>query len=159
MRPVMIAAVIAAVLLPLVPADAQQDAPADVTGKINALVDRQTNLLVKRDAAGLAGLFTVDAVYATASGEVFAGRDKIKDYYSQTIPALGEFTRQSAADEIHAIGTGAWARGHGTTAVKTNEGVSELKDHWIAVYELVDGEWKVRALSLGENVKLLPGKF
>ena len=37
--------------------------------------------------------------------------------------------------------------------------MAELKDHWMAVYERIGGEWKVRALSLGENVALMPAKF
>jgi len=152
---------LAAAIFPLGLASAQPGAtpPANLSDQIATLVQRQTDYLLKKDAAALAGLFTADAVYATASGEIFSGRDKIQEYYSQTIPALGEFNRQSAPDEVHMLGPGAWARGHGTTSVKTSDGVVELRDHWVAVYEMVDGEWKVRALSLGENVKLLPAKF
>ena len=127
---------------------------------IAELVKRQSELLMKKDAAGLAALFTGDAVYATASGEVFAGRDKIGDYYSKTIPALGDnFIRESSADEVHALGTSAWALGHGRTVIKTQEGTAELKDHWIAVYEAIGGEWKIRALSFGENITLMPAKY
>lgn len=128
--------------------------------QIEALVKRQSELLMKKDAAGLAALFTGDAVYATASGEVFTGRDKIADYYSKTIPALGDnFIRESSADEVHAVGTYTWALGHGRTVVKTQEGTAELKDHWIAIYEAIGGEWKIRALSLGENIALMPAKY
>ncbi len=153
------AALIAAVLSG--PASAQQStmAPASSVHEIEALIQKQTDLLMKKDAAALSRLFTADAVYATASGEVYSGQDKIQQYYAKTIPALGEFTRESAADEIHALGANAWALGHGRTAVKTQEGVAELKDHWIAVYEEIGGEWKVRALSLGENITLLPAKY
>ena len=146
----------------LAPALARHKAasPADVTHAIEALVQKQSSLLMKRDAAGLAGLFTADAVYATATGEVFSGRDKIRGYYARTIPALGDaFSRESSADEVHVLGDHAWALGHGKTVVKTREGVAELKDHWLAIYEAVGGEWKVRSLNLGENVTLLPASF
>jgi uncharacterized protein (TIGR02246 family) len=143
------------------PVLAQQNAvgPESSVREIGSLIRSQADMLMKKDAAGLARLFTGDAVYATASGAVYAGQDQIRDYYSKTIPALGKFTRGSAADEIHASGTSAWARGHGRTVVKTKEGVAELTDHWIAIYESVGGEWKVRALSLGENVTLLPARY
>jgi ketosteroid isomerase-like protein len=99
-------------------------------------------------------------VYATASGEIFSGRAKIRDYYSKTIPGLGDnFTRESTTDEVHVAGTTAWALGHGRTVIRTQEGVADLKDHWVAIYETVGGEWKVRALSLGENVALMPAKY
>ena len=134
--------------------------PAHLAQDIEALVKHQSEFLMKKDAAALARLFTADAVYATASGEVFSGRDKIRDYYAKTIPALGDsFSRESAVDEVHELGSHAWVLGHGKTVVKTQEGVAELKDHWIAVYETEGGEWKIRALSLGENVALLPAKY
>jgi len=159
-RFLIITALIAAVLS--APASARQKlmAPAPAEQEIGSLVKRQTDFLMKKDAAALAGLFTDDAVYATASGEVFSGRAKIRDYYSETIPALGDnFTRESTADEIHVLGTTAWAFGHGRTVIRTQESVADLKDHWAAVYETVGGEWKVRALSLGENVALMPARY
>ena len=130
------------------------------TSAIATLVKRQTDFLMKKDAAALAGLFTDDALYATASGEIFSGRAKIRDYYSKTIPGLGDnFTRESTTDEVHVAGTTAWALGHGRTVIRTQEGVADLKDHWVAIYQTVGGEWKVRALSLGENVALMPAKY
>ena len=144
------------------PASAQQKttAPTRLVQEIESLVQRQTEILMKRDASALSALFTDDAVYATSSGDTFSGREKIRDYYSKTIPALGEnFTRESKVDEIHELGTGVWALGHGKTVIKTSDGVADLKDHWVAVYERVGGAWKVRALSLGENVVLMPAKF
>ena len=92
-------------------------------------------------------------------GEIFSGREKIRDYYSKTIPALGDnFTRESTADEVHALGNYAWALGHGRTVIRTQEGVADLKDHWVAVYEMVGHEWKVRALS-GKTSHSCPPDF
>lgn len=144
------------------PASAQQKAtaPAELVQQIESLVRRQTDLLMKRDADALTALFADGAVYATSSGETLSGREKIRSYYATTIPALGDnFTRESKVDEVHELGAGAWALGRGKTVVRTSEGVAELKDHWMAVYERIGGEWKVRALSLGENVALMPAKF
>ena len=57
------------------------------------------------------------------------------------------------------LGTTAWAFGHGRTVIRTQEGVADLKDHWAAIYEIAGGEWKIRALSLGENIALMPAKY
>jgi len=159
-RFLIVIALVTAVLSAAAAAREKVMAPASLVQEIESLVKRQTALLMKKDAAALAGLFADDAVYATASGEIFSGREKIRDYYSKTIPALGDnFTRESTADEVHALGNYAWALGHGRTVIRTQEGVADLKDHWVAVYEMVGHEWKVRALSLGENVALMPARF
>lgn len=159
-RFLIVTALIAAVLSAPASARQKQMAPVGPKPEIETLVKRQTDFLMKKDAAALAGLFTDDAVYATASGEIFSGRAKIRDYYSKTIPGLGDnFTRESTTDEVHVAGTTAWALGHGRTVIRTQEGVADLKDHWVAIYETVGGEWKVRALSLGENVALMPAKY
>ncbi len=144
------------------PASAQKKAtaPAELVQQIESLVQRQTDLLMKRDADALAALFVNDAVYATSSGDTLSGREKIRNYYAATIPALGDnFTRESTVDEVHELGAAVWVLGHGKTVVRTSEGVADLKDHWIAIYERIGGEWKVRALSLGENVALMPARF
>jgi uncharacterized protein (TIGR02246 family) len=160
LRLVMVAALAAAFASAPAAAGPKSPTAPRLTQEIESLVKRQTDLLMKKNAAALAELFTDNAVYATASGDVYSGRNKIRDYYAKTIPQLGEtFTRESTIDEIHEFGTGAWALGHGKTVVKTQEGVADLKDHWFAVYEKIGGEWKVRALSLGENVALMPARF
>jgi uncharacterized protein (TIGR02246 family) len=159
-RLLIFAALVAAMLAAPAMARPKVPAPASVPDQIAALVRLQTGLLIKKDAAALAGLFTDDAVYATASGEVVSGRAKIRDYYAKTIPALGDsFTRESTVDEVHDLGGYAWALGHGKTVVKTQEGVTDLKDHWVAIYQKVGGEWRVRTLSLGENIALMPARF
>jgi uncharacterized protein (TIGR02246 family) len=159
-RFLIVTALIAAVLSAPASARQKQMAPVGPKPEIETLVKRQTDFLMKKDAAALADLFSDDAVYATASGEIFSGRAKIRDYYSKTIPGLGDnFTRESTTDEVHVAGTTAWALGHGRTVIRTQEGVADLKDHWVAIYETVGGEWKVRALSLGENVALMPAKY
>jgi uncharacterized protein (TIGR02246 family) len=157
-RFLIVTALIAAVLCGSASAQQSAMAPASTALEIEALIQKQTDLLMKKDAAELARLFAADAVYATASGDVYSGQEKIRQYYAKTIPALGEFTRESAPDEIHDFGANAWALGHGRTTVRTQDGVVELKDHWIAVYEKIGGEWKILALSLGENVTLLPAR-
>jgi len=134
-------------------------APAQVTRDIEDLAQKQAQFLRQKDAAALAGLFTADAVYATASGEVFKGRSEIERYYGRVIPGLGaSFNRSNTVDEVHTLGDFAWALGHGTTTVRTEIGVADLNDHWLALYALVDGKWLVKALNLGENVSLLPTK-
>jgi len=159
-RFLIVIALVTAVLAAPAAARQKQIASTRAEQQIESLVKRQKDFLVKKDAAALAGLFTDDAVYATASGDVFSGRAKILDYYSKTIPALGDnFTRESTTDEIHVLGTTAWAFGHGRTVIRTQEGVADLKDHWAAIYEIAGGEWKIRALSLGENVALMPAKY
>jgi uncharacterized protein (TIGR02246 family) len=159
-RFLIVTALIAAVLSAPASARQKQMAPVGPKPEIETLVKRQTDFLMKKDAAALADLFSDDAVYATASGEIFSGRAKIRDYYSKTIPGLGDnFTRESTTDEVHVAGTTAWALGHGRTVIRTQEGVADLRDHWVAIYETVGGEWKVRALSLGENVALMPAKY
>ncbi len=100
------------------PASAQQKAtaPTDLVREIESLVRLKTESLMKRDADALAALFVDGAVYATSSGDMLFGREKIRDYYAKTIPALGDtFTRESKIDEVHELGAGVWALGHGKT--------------------------------------------
>jgi uncharacterized protein (TIGR02246 family) len=158
---VLTAAALTVAILQIDPARAQQSAvpPQNATEKIAALTKQQTDFLMKKDATALAALFTANAVYVTVSGDIYSGHAEIQGYYSQTISALGDFTRESVPDEVQILGAAAWARGHGLTVVKTADSVAELKDHWVAIYEMADGEWKIRVMSIGENVKLLPAKF
>ena len=102
-RFLIVIALVTAVLSAAAAAREKVMAPASLVQEIELLVKRQTDLLMKKDAAALAGLFADDAVYATASGEIFSGREKIRDYYSKTIPALGDTLSRPRFREISPV--------------------------------------------------------
>jgi ketosteroid isomerase-like protein len=146
---------------------AQQPAlpPSNLAVDIQTLVDQQTSLLLRKDAAALASLFTQDAVYVGASGEMHAGQASIRDYYTKTFATLdyaraaglvGEFTREARVYQVHALGEGAWAFGRGNLLVNAPIGVVGRTDHWMAVFAKVGGEWKIRMMSVGEDVQPPP---
>jgi uncharacterized protein (TIGR02246 family) len=144
-------------------AAAQQGAPsAPVAREIEALVDQQTALLMRSDADGLAALFTQDAVYASASGEMYSGPASIRDFYARTFATLdyarqsaviGDYNRESRVLQIQSIGDEAWALGRGRLLVNGPYGLVTRTDHWVAVYSKQGGQWKIRLLSVGEDVQ------
>src|SRR5262245_28300737 len=104
------------------PAGAPQNAgpPANVAQEIEALVTRQTALLMQGDAAALAALFTQDALFVSAAGESFSGPQSIGSFYAQTFATLesarqasmvGDYSRESKVLQVQAIGDQAWAFG------------------------------------------------
>lgn len=133
--------------------------------EIESLIDRQTGLLLRRDAAGLAALFTQDAIYVGATGAIFTGTESIRDYYAQTFATLeqaqsaaliGDFTRDNKVYQVQALGDGAWALGRGSLLVNGPFGVVARSDHWTGVFTKVGNEWKIRMMSVGEDVELSP---
>lgn len=140
----------------------QGSAQAAPVREIEALIDRQTALLMQRDSIGLAALFTSDAIYIGATGAVSSGTDGIRNYYAQTFAAIeyaqsaaliGDFSRDNKVYQVQALGDGAWALGRGSLLVNGPSGVVARTDHWAAVFAKVGGEWKIRMMSVGEDAQ------
>jgi ketosteroid isomerase-like protein len=134
--------------------------PPVLARDIEALVTTHTSLLMRKDAAALAALFTEDAVYVGATGATHSGRSRIRDFYAQTFAMLdharsvalvGDITRETRVDQVHSLGDGAWAFGRGRLLAAGPYGVVVRTDHWMAVYARVGGEWKIRMMSVGED--------
>jgi uncharacterized protein (TIGR02246 family) len=151
------------IMAPALPQDAATS--PTLARDIEALVNRHLNLLIKRDAAGLAGLFTDDAVFVGATGAMVAGRGGIRAFYAQAFATLdygrssgmiGNISREVRVVRVHALGDGAWAYGRGRLLVDSPHGLVVRTDHWMAVYAQVGGEWKIRMMSVGEDAELPP---
>jgi uncharacterized protein (TIGR02246 family) len=125
-------------------------------GEIDNVVRRNTQLFTAGNASALADEFTADAVYAATSGESYRGRDAIRGYYADILRKLGTYSRDNDTDEIHVLGDFAWAIGRGKLKVSTPDGTMELSDHWAAVFARVQGAWKIRMMSVGEDADILP---
>jgi uncharacterized protein (TIGR02246 family) len=137
---------------------AQQPSRPQVPQEIAALVARQNALIIRRDAAGLARLFSSDATYVTANGTAYRGRGQIQGYYvrlfeilDQTKEVIGEMARQITIDQAELFGDGAWAIGRGLNLAAGSEHAVVLTDHWVAIFVRAEGEWKIRLLSVGDD--------
>jgi uncharacterized protein (TIGR02246 family) len=156
-------ALILAVLIPTVTAAAFAQPGGEPTAaalreEIATLVARQTGLIARRDAAGLAALFTPDGIYLAANGSAYVGRPRILDYYAQLFAILnasraiiGDVARQNRLELVVPWGDGAWAIGRGVNVAGGVDQPIAMSDHWLAIYARIDGEWKIRVLSVGED--------
>jgi uncharacterized protein (TIGR02246 family) len=142
-----------------------QSAPegGQLTQEIAELVNRQTSLIMRRDAAGLAAMFTPDATYVAANGAVLVGRARIREYYTQIFAIvgqsraiIGDVVRQTRVDQVVALGDGAWAIGRGINFAGGYDIPLAMTDHWMAIYSRADGDWKIRALTVGEDAPRPP---
>jgi ketosteroid isomerase-like protein len=120
---------------------------------------------MQRDAAALASLFAQDAVYVSATGDAYAGQASIRDYYARTfatldyarsVAVIGEYVRENKVLQVQPIGDDAWAFGRGRLLVNAPHGLVARTDHWVAIFARQGGEWKIRLLSIGEDVQPPP---
>jgi uncharacterized protein (TIGR02246 family) len=121
----------------------------EATKQVNDISSTFQEAYNKHDAAGLASLFTTDAVFVLGAGKVLKGQDEIKQFYLKYFDGPGktasDFT--PSVDEVRLLGDGAWAIGH--TSVMS-EG-QEVKTHWAATYRMDDGKLRADMLSVGAN--------
>ena len=138
-------AIFAAVLLTLgcfsLPVLAQQQDLQDVMNAANALSARENELLSKKDAAGIASLFTSDGLLVMLAPQ-FAfkpGRDAILKHYQGIIDA-GATSITLELKNLELRGNDSiWAAGNYSVTVKDKT----IQGNWFRILKRENGNWKI----------------
>ena len=138
-------AIFAVVLLTVgcfsLPVFAQQQDLQEVMNAANALSARESELLSKKDAAGIASLFTSDGLLVMLAPQ-FAfkpGRDAIQKHYQGIIDA-GATSITLELKNLELRGNdGVWAAGNYSVTVKDKT----IQGNWFRILKRENGNWKI----------------
>ena len=123
------------------PVFAQQQDLQEVMNAANALSARENELLGKKDAAGIASLFTSDGLLVMLAPQ-FAfnpGRDAIQKHYQSTIDGgATSITMELKNMELRG-NDGVWAAGSYSTTVKDKI----IQGNWFRIFKRENGTWKI----------------
>jgi uncharacterized protein (TIGR02246 family) len=123
------------------PVLAQQQDLQEMMNATNALGARQNELLGKKDAAGIASLFTSDGLLVMLAPQ-FAfkpGRDAIQKHYQGIIDAgASNITLELKNLELRG-NDGVWAAGNYSVTVKDKT----IEGHWFRILKRQNGAWKI----------------
>lgn len=129
---------VACVALPIC---AQQQDLQEVMNATNALGARENELLSKKDAAGIASLFTSDGLLVMLAPQ-FAfkpGRDTIQKHYQKIIDAgASNITLELKNLELRG-NDGVWAAGTYLMTFKDKT----VEGHWFRILKRENGAWKI----------------
>jgi uncharacterized protein (TIGR02246 family) len=118
----------------------QQDLP-EVMEAANALSARESELLTKKDAAGIASLFTSDGLLVMLAPQ-FAfkpGRDAIQKHYQGVIEAgATSITLELKNMELRG-NDGVWTAGNYSITVKDKT----IQGNWFRILKRETGNWKI----------------
>ena len=138
-------AIFAVVLLTLgcfpLPVLAQQQNLQEIMNAANALGARESELLGKKNAAGIASLFTSDGLLVMLAPQ-FAfkpGRDAIQKHYQGIIDA-GATSITLELKNLELRGNdGVWAAGNYSVTVKDKP----IQGNWFRILKRENGNWKI----------------
>jgi uncharacterized protein (TIGR02246 family) len=123
------------------PIFAQQQDLQEVMNAANALRVRESELLGKKDAAGIASLFTSDGLLVVLAPQ-FAfkpGRDAIQKHYQGVIDAgASNITLELKNMELRG-NDGVWAAGNYSVTVKDKT----IQGSWFRILKRENGAWKI----------------
>ena len=123
------------------PIFAQQQDLQEVMNAANALSARESELLSKKDAAGIASLFTSDGLLVMLAPQ-FAfkpGRDAIQKHYQGIIDAgASSITLELKNLELRG-NDGVWAAGNYSVTVKDKT----IQGNWFRILKRENGTWKI----------------
>ena len=123
------------------PVFAQQQDLQEVMNAANALSARENELLGKKDAAGIASLFTSDGLLVMLAPQ-FAfnpGRDAIQKQYQSLIDGgATSITMELKNMELRG-NDGVWAAGSYSTTVKD----TIIQGNWFRIFKRENGTWKI----------------
>jgi ketosteroid isomerase-like protein len=138
-------AIFAVVLLTLgcfsLPIFAQQQDLQEVMNAANALSVRESELLSKKDAAGIASLFTSDGLLVMLAPQ-FAfkpGRDAIQKHYQGIIDAGATSITLELKNLVPRGDDGLWATGAYSVTVKDKI----IQGNWFRILKRENGNWKI----------------
>ena len=141
MKRTMFAVVLLTVSCFSLPIFAQQQDLQEVMSAANALGARESELLSKKDAAGIASLFTSDGLLVMLAPQ-FAfkpGREAIQKHYQGIIDA-GATTIVLELKNLESRGNdGVWAAGNYSVTVKDKT----IQGNWFKILKSENGTWKI----------------
>ena len=123
------------------PIRAQQQDLQEVMNATNALSARQKELLNKKDAAGIASLFTSDGLLVVLARQFTfkPGRDAIQKHYQGIIDAgAGNIAFELKNLELRG-NDGVWAAGNYSITVKDKT----IQGNWFRILKRENGTWKI----------------
>lgn len=108
---------------------------------IKNLSQQWADLYNRGDIAGVANLYTDDAVIYANTGEVVSGREAIQQAFGKAYDAApGEATRE-ASDEVETLGDVAYNIGRYTL---TNvDGRTISRGNYLTLLKKIEGDWKI----------------
>jgi uncharacterized protein (TIGR02246 family) len=128
--------------------EASQCGPSTITQEVEVMHARYLAAFNRRDAAAVAALFATDGAFVDSAGTTTSGRAAIEAMFEQGFKGA-DIILEAKADQIEALGGGAWDIGHGAQVVKGQGGAQTLRFHYTAVYTREDGLLKLRVVSVG----------
>ena len=136
------------------PAFAQPKSTANdsAMARETAMGKKVSELFNKKDAAGLAALYTSNGVFIDPTGKVSRGRAAIEATEAATIKAWGDFTFTGVAKEAGTVGNGSWGLIDVTVNAKGANGPMTTHSHSLNVLVREGKEWKIAVTSVGANV-------
>jgi uncharacterized protein (TIGR02246 family) len=141
MRATIFAVVLLTISCFALPIFAQQEDLQEVMNAVNALGARENELLSKKDAAGIASLFTSDGLLVMLAPQ-FAfkpGRDVIQKHYQGIIDAgASNITLELKNLELRG-NDGVWAAGNYSITIKDKT----VQGHWFRILKRESGVWKI----------------
>jgi ketosteroid isomerase-like protein len=140
------------------PALAQQKSSANARAleHATALEKMIVDAFNKKDAAGLAALYTSNALFVAPDGKTYRGRAEIEKDEANTIKAWGDFKFAGEVIEAHAVGSGFWAVFSSSVDGNGPNGPVKVRSHVVNVVVPVGKGWKVVMTSIGANVPPAP---
>lgn len=124
------------------PATAQQDARQAA----DAVAKKFVASYNAGDAAGVAGLFTTDATYATAAGSVLSGPQAIEKGIAARIKT--GWTKESVTvSEAHAVGDAVWLVGEYSIVGSSQNSGKQIAGHFAEVLTRDGAVWRIRMLT------------
>jgi uncharacterized protein (TIGR02246 family) len=123
------------------PIFAQQQDLQEVMNAVNALAARENELLSKKDAAGIASLFTSDGLLVMLAPQFTfkPGRDAIQKHYQRVIDTgASKITLELKNLELRG-NEGVWAAGSYLITFKDKS----AQGHWFRILKREDGTWKI----------------
>jgi uncharacterized protein (TIGR02246 family) len=123
------------------PTVAQQQDLQEVMNAANALGARESELLGKKDAAGIASLFTSDGLLVMLAPQ-FAfkpGRDAIQKHYQGIIDAGATSIALELKNMELRGNDGVWAAGNYSVTVKDKT----IQGNWFRILKRENGIWKI----------------
>src|SRR6185437_1209020 len=141
-------------LVAAAPAFAQQKSTAHdrAMARETEMGKKVSELFNKKDAAGLAALYTTNGIFIDPTGKVARGRAEIEAAEAATIKAWGDFTFNWAAKDAGVVGNGSWGLIDVTVNAKGANGPMTVRSHSLNVLVPVGKEWKIAVTSIGANV-------